>query len=115
MKLIIAGGPEYEFTVEDHVNLQNILAVHRVVEVVIPGWSALGECATVWARLSSLPVRSFEPAGGSHEPEATRERDARMLDHATALALFPGGNGFLMRLHDEAARRGLKIFDFRSR
>lgn len=112
MRLIIAGGPEYEFTVEDHVELQNIHARYHLVEVIITGWSELSDCAAIWARLSSVPVRSFETAGLPPTPQSIRERDARMLDHATALALFPGKFN-LDLLHAEATRRGLKIFDFR--
>lgn len=112
--MIIAGANDYEFTVEDHIGLQHILDLHGISEVLVPGTSPLCECAAIWARLSAIPVRSFEPDWQADGAEAHTRRDARMLDHATAIALLPGSPA-LDGLHAEATRRGLKIFDFRHR
>lgn len=128
MKVIIAGGRDYAFTVRDCVLLrEHILPiVTEVVSGCATGADAEGEA---WAEAHGIRVVR-EPAewdnlsapgavirerrdGRPYNVKAGFDRNERMAQYADACVLFPGGRGTA----DMAARakaHGLRIFDWRA-
>lgn len=112
MKLIIAGGRDYYLTLDDFTNLNAIR--DQVAEVVCGGADGADNCGKLWGEAHNIPVRLFAADWKKHGRSAGPIRNREMSEYADALAIFPGGKGSANML-EEATKRGLKIFDFRSR
>ncbi len=113
MKLIIAGGRDYQFTSMDYQRLHRIVVdlVH-VTEVVSGGASGADQCGEQWAGMLKIPVKVFKPDWDHHGKAAGPIRNREMAKYADSLALFPGGKG-TDSMFNEARKAGLKIYDFR--
>jgi predicted Rossmann-fold nucleotide-binding protein len=109
MKLIIAGGRDYQFTTRDRTRLNRVEGVTEVVSGGARGADQEGES---WAAFHDIPVRRFLPNWDRHGKRAGMLRNREMAEYADAVALFPGGKGTENMAH-EAAIRGLRIYDFR--
>lgn len=128
MKLIIAGGRDYELDGRDMANL-TLLHRRETVTEVVSGKCPTGvdACGEYWAELEGIPVKGF-PAkwsdltapgavirtrrdGTKYNANAGPIRNAEMADYADALAVFPGGRGTASMIA-EAKKRGLRVFDF---
>ena len=119
MKLIIAGGRDYQFTQDDLNYLDGIGS--NVTEVVsgacqaktddeaASGADGFGEA---WAESKGVPIKRFYPDWKSHGRGAGPRRNIMMAEYADAVALFPGGRG-TDSMCREAKKRGLKVFDAR--
>lgn len=125
MKLIIAGGRNYNLTDEDYRKLDTISNVTTVVSGCAHG---ADKCGEYWAFHSDIPVEKFpadwsdlEAPGavikhgfyGPYNANAGFHRNLQMAQYADAVALFPGGRG-TQNMHDTAKRLGLTIYDFRT-
>ena len=109
MKLIIAGGRNYEMTIHDWRNLTDIKGV---TEIVSGGASGADKGGEEYAASVSIPVKSFPADWEKHGRCAGPMRNRQMAEYADAVALFPGGKG-TASMHREAVKAGIEIFDFR--
>lgn len=113
MKLIIAGGRDYQLTQRDYLRLNEIHVKTRISTVVsggAPGADANGE---EWASHYYIPVRRFRADWKKHGRAAGPMRNREMAEYADAVALFPGGCG-TESMYQEAKKAGIEIFDFRN-
>ena len=110
MKLIIAGGRDYELTVHDFVKLERLRS--QVTEVVSGGARGVDSSGEMWAASCRIPVKRF-PADWSLGKRAGMLRNEQMAKYADAVALFPGGRG-TQNMFDTARKHGLEIHDFRN-
>lgn len=112
MRLIIAGGRNYELTPDDHRRLHAIARDHIITEVVTGGAKGADECGQMWAASLMLPIKVFRADWRQHGRAAGPIRNREMAAYADAVALFPGGKGT-----DDMARaaraQGIRIFDYR--
>jgi hypothetical protein len=133
MKLIIAGGRDYQFTDADY-GLLDELRLSRFVapieEVVSGGQTGADACGEAWAKLRGITVKTFRPAwndlshsdarirtrsdGTKYDAEAGPRRNRQMAAYADAVALFPGDKG-TASMYREAKKAGIEIYDFRRR
>lgn len=134
MKLIIAGGRNYRFTMTDVARLHALKNTHEITEVVSGGATGADAEGERWAELNSIPVKRF-PAdwndlsqpralirrtadGKLYDARAGFRRNQAMAEYADACVLFPGGSGtadMAGRAAQQAQRREFKIFDWRKR
>lgn len=110
MKLIIAGGRDYQLTQDDYTKLDTIKA--RVEVVVSGGATGADRCGEIWARRNKLPLKIFPADWKQYGKKAGPIRNMQMAEYADAVALFPGGSG-TESMRTESLKRGLEIFDFR--
>jgi hypothetical protein len=108
MKLIIAGGKDYELDGADYDKLDKIKGI---TEVVSGGASGADGCGEFWAGQRNLPVKRFLADWGTHGKAAGPIRNRDMAEYADAVALFPGGAG-TASMRTEAKRAGISIYDF---
>ena len=111
MKLIIAGGRDYELTVQDYSKLNRILP--RVTEIVSGGARGADACGELWATLNHITLKRFPADWKRYGKRAGMLRNEQMGKYADAVALFPGGKG-TQNMFKIAKRNGLQIFDFRT-
>jgi hypothetical protein len=111
MKLIIAGGRNYQFTDDDYVRLDAIPDVTEVVSGHAQGADIQGE---EWAAERGIPSKLFRPDWNQHGKAAGPIRNRQMAEYADAVVLFPGGKG-TNSMFAEAKKAGLKIFDWRGK
>ena len=112
MKLIIAGGRDYKFSVGDFVLLNQIHRRYRVTEVITGKARGADWYGEYWAYEQQIPVKAFPADWKTHGRAAGPVRNRAMAGYADAVALFPGGRG-TQSMHDEAKKAGIEIFDFR--
>ncbi|MEM6470821.1 MAG: SLOG family protein [Planctomycetota bacterium] len=112
MRLIIAGGRNYQFTAEDIAKLDAIAAETTVTEVVCGGANGADECGRQWAIANGVAVKMFPADWNTHGRAAGPIRNEQMAQYGDAVALFPGGRG-TDSMHRYAVANGLKVFDFR--
>ncbi len=110
MKLIIAGGRDYEFIGHDVDRLNKI---KNVSEVVSGGASGADACGEKWANDNSIPIVQYPADWKTHGKSAGPKRNRKMAEYADAVALFPGGRGTKSMLK-EAIKSGLIIYNFQS-
>ncbi len=112
MKLIIAGGRNYQLTTYGALALNEIYATHAVNEVVSGGAKGADAWGERWARSLNISIKRFPADWDKHGRAAGPIRNAEMAEHANALAIFPGGRGTASML-SLAAKHGLTVFDLR--
>jgi hypothetical protein len=108
MKLIIAGGRDYDLTVHDYMKLERIKGI---TEVVCGCAKGADTCGKLWAQVNKIPVKYFQPDWDLGK-RAGVLRNRQMAEYADAVALFPGGRG-TNNMFEVAKEIGLRIFDFR--
>ena len=108
MKVIIAGGRQYQLTEEDWVYL-GTLPITEVVSGCARGADKGGE---EWALYNDLPVKRFPADWNSYGKGAGFIRNRAMAKYANAVVLFPGGRG-TANMFKEAEKVGIKIYDRR--
>lgn len=129
MRLIIAGGRDYQLTEADYAWLDEMFG-DEVTEVVSGKSTGADTCGELWAKEWEFPVKPF-PAewddltapmaviktrrdGKKYNARAGNDRNRAMAQYADALALFPGGSGSADMLA-EANAAGIKVFESPSR
>ena len=110
MKLIIAGGRDYNLDEDDEHRLDRIEGVTEVVSGTARG---VDTDAERWAESRGIPVRRFAPDWKKSGKDAGMQNNRDMAAYADAVALFPGSRG-TQAMCEIAKRKGLKIFDFRT-
>lgn len=112
MKMIIAGGRNYQLAAEGFRLLDHLLRALPVTEVVTGRATGIDASGERWARARGLPVKHFPADWKYHGKAAGPIRNQEMANYADALAVFHGGRGTRdMRRKAEAA--GLQVFDYR--
>lgn len=128
IKLIIAGGRDYRFSVGDFAHLEKLHRQHTVTEVVSGEATGADWYGKYWAYERQIPVKGF-PAdwndlskpdaiiktrrdGTKYDAYAGPRRNREMAAYADAVALFPGGSG-TQDMYRAAKEAGIEIFDFR--
>lgn len=130
MKTIIAGGRDYNFTEEDFALLERVRCT--ITEVVSGCATGADTWAIGWAVKHEIPVARF-PAqwddlshphasirvnrhtGKKYDATAGFRRNEEMAKYARGgqCILFPGAGG-TQHMAEEAAKRGLRIIDWRT-
>lgn len=111
MKLIIAGGRNYNLTYRDYVFLDSLRS--EVTEVVSGRCTGVDCCGEEWAEFHGIhvepfPVTSLDWKRLGHSAGPRRNR--LMAEYADAVVLFPGGKG-TASMKAEALRAGIKIYE----
>lgn len=120
MRLIIAGGRDYKFSVDDFEKLEKLHRQHKVTEVVSGKAKSIVDGETrgadwygeVWAYERQIPIKPFPADWKTHGKAAGPIRNAEMAKYADACVLFPGGRG-TQSMYEEAKKAGIEIFDYR--
>lgn len=112
MKLIIAGGRDYIFDVMDDLKLDVIHQQYGVTLVISGGASGADRGGESWAMARGIPTQIMPADWNKHGRAAGPIRNKQMAEMADAVALFPGGRG-TASMANEAAKAGIRIFDFR--
>lgn len=109
MKVIIAGGRRYYFSIDDFKEIYDLHKTHKFSEVVSGGSKGAdfeGEC---WAATNGLPKKRFVANWKEEGRAAGPIRNRKMAQYADALIALPGGAG-TKNMISEAKKAGLKIF-----
>jgi hypothetical protein len=107
VRLIIAGGREFEGLREHVAYLNDFHEQYRVREVLCGEARGADDFGKRWAESKGIPVASF-PADWGRGRAAGPIRNQQMADNADALVAFPGGRG-TENMILVAVRRGLFI------
>jgi len=110
VKLIIAGGRNYQLAQEDYAMLDKL----HITEVISGGCSGADRCGERYAISRNLPVKKFPADWGKYGKAAGPIRNNEMAIYADAVALFPGGKG-TASMYRCATKHDIKIFDYRRR
>ncbi len=116
MKLIIAGGRDYQFSIDDYNWLTATFG--KVSEVVSGGAPGADECGEIWAREGGMHIRVFDAEWDKWGSSAGPRRNRAMAEHVGpapdgAVVLFPGGRG-TNSMYEEAKKVGCLIYDRRN-
>lgn len=109
MKLIIAGGRDYQFTPQDYEYLE---AIEGVTEVVSGCAKGADHCGELWAKWRDIPIKRFRPDWDGLGKAAGMLRNTAMAQYADALAIFPGGKG-TENMYQTARLLKLTIYNYR--
>ena len=112
MRVIIAGGRDYELSETEISHLNVLLVTLPIKEVVSGGARGVDTCGEAWARRFGLPVKRFPADWTRHRRSAGPIRNGEMAAYADALVAFPGGRG-TADMVKQATAKGLKVFDWR--
>lgn len=112
MKLIVAGGRDYNDAKRGMALLDTIAKYRPITEIVSGGSTGADRMGEVFARISNIPVKVFMADWNTHGRAAGPIRNRQMAKYADAVVLFPGGRGTLS-MYNEAKRAGIDIYDFR--
>lgn len=127
MKVIIAGGRDYRFTMADAKWLEDFHNDYKITKVVSGRASGADREGEKWAEGHNIPVEPF-PAdwydleaegavirtnkwGVEYNANAGFARNEIMAEYADAAIIFPGGNGsrdMAQRMHE----KGKLVYDF---
>jgi hypothetical protein len=112
MKIIIAGGRNYQFTDSDIDKLNNIK--NLITEIVSGGAKGADYEGERWAKLNNIPVKFFKADWSQYGRAAGPIRNKQMAEYADAIILFPGGSG-TDNMYANAVKANLKIYDYRDK
>ena len=117
MRLIVAGGRDYDLTVCDLSRLAKLCDRIDVTEIVHGDARGVDRTAAAWGKRQGYVVKAF-PADWCCSNEAPRHaqgaiRNIAMARYADAVVLFNGGSG-TQNMFETAKKHGLRIFDYRA-
>lgn len=112
MRIIIAGGRDYRFTIGDVSWLDWLKNRVAITEVVSGGATGADTCGEQWAHSSGIPVKRFPANWDLHGKAAGPIRNREMAEYADGVILFPGGRG-TDNMADTARKSGIAIWDWR--
>ena len=93
LRLIIAGGRDYQFSDQDIALLNDIHSKSPITEVVSGGAKGADSHGEAWARANNIPVTQFKADWANQGRAAGPLRNQQMANNADALLAFPGGAG----------------------
>lgn len=108
MKVIIAGGRDYQFIQAD-INVLNAIDITEVVSGGARGADAHGE---LYAEFNGIKLTIFPADWDKYKKAAGHIRNRQMAEYADAVVLFPGGRG-TDNMFKVATQLGLLIYDMR--
>ena len=108
LKLIIAGGRDYQMTTADIARLDPL----PIEEIITGGAKGVDATGKWYAGQRAVSHKEFIADWEKHDKAAGPLRNREMAEYADAVALFTGGKG-TQSMHDEAMKAGILIFDFR--
>ena len=106
IRLIIAGGRDYELTTEDQIYLESLIP--RITCVVSGGARGADKAGERFAKHFGLPLQVFPAEWDKYGKSAGYRRNEQMAEFADAAIVFPGGKGS-HHMHEIAVRKGLEI------
>lgn len=109
MKVIIAGGREYQFTDDDITWLDVLRDRIPITEAVSGCARGADTCGEEWAESRGIPVKRFPADWEGLGRKAGPIRNGQMAEYADALVAFPGGHG-TANMITQATERGLTVF-----
>lgn len=110
MKLIIAGGRDYQFTVKDYEVLDQLKDELGVTQVVHGGANGADAAGKAWAQVKCIPSREFQAQWCTYGKAAGPVRNRKMAEYADALVAFPGGKG-TANMVKVARELGLRVIE----
>lgn len=110
MKLIIAGGRDYQMTGDDKTALLALDIEMGITEVVSGCARGADQEGEKWAEANGIPVKRFPAKWRELGKSAGHHRNTAMACYAEALAVFPGGRGTADMIQ-QARERGLPIIN----
>ena len=113
MKVIIAGGRNYQLTPEDYDRLDDLYMEINITEVVSGCAKGADTCGEQWAGYRYIPIKKFPANWNKYGRAAGMIRNREMAEYADAVVLFPGGKG-TQNMYEQAFVNRLTIFDWRS-
>lgn len=108
MKVIIAGGRDYELEEADFLLLDSLHSKYNFTEVVSGTARGIDTDGEYWANLNKIPVKRFPANWVKYGKAAGFIRNTEMANYADALIAFEGGNG-TQHMVQQARKLGLKI------
>jgi len=105
MKVIIAGGRNYQLTPKDYARLDSL----GITEVVSGGAKGADQCGEYYGRIRGIKVTVFPADWKQYGRSAGPIRNRQMAQYADALAAFHGGYG-TQSMRNEAIKAGIIIF-----
>ena len=111
MKLIIAGGRDYQLTKSD---LEHLDQIDEVKEVVTGGAKDADQGGEAWAHSRGIPIKRFPPEWNKYARGARIVRNREMVAYADAAVVFTGGRG-TDPLFSLATKAGLIVYDWRNK
>lgn len=122
MKVIIAGGRDYQFTDADLHWLDDLAASAKgsgnpFEEIVTGGASGADTGGWIWAKGAEIPTRKFPADWLTHGKAAGPIRNRQMAEYVGPnglCILFPGGKG-TASMRVEAERVGMRIVKYPER
>jgi len=93
MKVIIAGGRDYNLTKSDFDLLDYISTKWQISEVVSGGANGADFGGEVWAEKNKISVKKFPPNWKEYGKVAGPIRNAEMAAYSDGVILFSGGKG----------------------
>lgn len=108
MRVIIAGGREYQLSADDRAVLDRLRTSLPISEVVCGMARGADLGGRDWALAKGIPVREFPADWHGLGRKAGPIRNQAMADYAEALIAFPGGKG-TADMVTKATARGLKV------
>jgi hypothetical protein len=108
MKVIIAGGRNYEMTDTDWWYLDTI----DITEVVSGGATGADKGGEEYANAEFIPIKLFPANWEKYGKAAGPIRNREMVEYADAVVLFPGGRG-TDDMFNAAKDAGIIIYDKR--
>ena len=110
MKIIIAGGRDYEFTEDDIEHLDELIDLFD--EVVCGCARGVDTEGKLWAIKRGIPVKEFPADWNLYGKSAGALRNKDMAEYADGVILFKGGRG-TENMFKRAKQLKLHIWDWR--
>lgn len=107
MRVIIAGGRDYELTADDYRFLDSMHAYLHFTEVVCGMARGADWGGKTWAESHGVPVAKFPADWDEYGKRAGYVRNVKMSENADAFICFPGGSG-TEHMRRTAKSKGLK-------
>lgn len=105
IRLIIAGGRDYELTTEDQIFLESLIP--RITCVVSGGARGADRAGERFAKHFGLNLKVFKADWDKLGKSAGYRRNEQMAEFADAMVVFPGGKGS-QHMVDIGTRMGLE-------
>lgn len=110
MRLVVAGGRDYQLTHSDFHWLQVFCYRNQVSEIVSGGASGVDRGAEQCADRWNLKLTVFPADWSTHGRAAGPIRNRKMAEYCDLVVLFPGGRG--TRSMEREALRANKVVQF---
>jgi hypothetical protein len=109
MRVVIAGGRNFEHKPEDLDWLDRLNEKHNITTILSGGASGADRFGEVWANQNGIPVELYPAEWKKHGRAAGPIRNRKMAKESDALIVFPGGAG-TASMRKEAEKHSLKIW-----